>query len=45
MEVASLEMPLDRHKPFVGVVQFNELTMKKSLEYLKLIFVCIVSGG
>lgn len=29
----------------VSVIQFNELAMKKSLKYLKLIFVCIVSGG
>lgn len=45
MDVASLEMPLDRHKPFVSVIQFSELAMKKSLKYLKLVFVCIVSGG
>lgn len=29
----------------VSVIQFNELAMKKSLKYLKLIFVCIVSSG
>lgn len=39
MEIASPEMLLDGHKPFVSVIELDALAMRKSLKCLKLTFV------